>query len=516
MELLKLVDYANDQIGNRKLRSLYARDFDAWLADTLDERMWGKQREVAESVINNTYTAVKSANGTGKSHVASRLVAHFVATHEPRLTNILLTAPVRNQIDSIMFKLIRDLHQKSHEIGRNPLPGRIAMKPAWVIDEIGHEIVQPRRPADQNLISSFQGTHNEFMLIIMDEAGGLPAEMYDAAAAVMTNADAHLLAIGNPNKRNTKFHDIYRQPETYSHWNRYTISAYDLPTFTGEKVYEDEEKERQFRSMLTQPEWVEMRKREAHPAVFAAQVLGEFPDEGDDTFFLQDYIDTAHNTVIEPDDAAYKIMGVDIAVMGEDSSTAYLNSGGHVRLLKEWNKSDHVASARIIHELATGNNVDEVRIDAAGTGAGVYSILDNSMDDWGATYAIRAINGANKSPDNQRWLNARAHHYESFREQLRDGKIDLDFEDTKLTKEMVDQTFEFTDRGQLKITSKDKMRSAGIKSPDHLDAAIYSAIDVSVYEALDRKGGTIYTDHSNFTDEPLFGLPTYLEIMRYG
>jgi hypothetical protein len=62
---------------------------------------------------------------------------------------------------------------------------------------------------------------------------------------------------------------------------------------------------------------------------------------------------------------------------------------------------------------------------------------------------------------------------------MADGTIDLDMADDSLRKDMERQTYEMTARNQLKITSKTEMKRQGLRSPDHLDAAIYSFVDVS-------------------------------------
>jgi len=41
---------------------------------------------------------------------------------------------------------------------------------------------------------------------------------------------------------------------------------------------------------------------------------------------------------------------------------------------------------------------------------------------------------------------------------------------------MISQTYHFSTRGSITMTSKDQMRKSGISSPDSLDAAILSTI----------------------------------------
>jgi len=70
--------------------------------------------------------------------------------------------------------------------------------------------------------------------------------MFTAAEAVATGADSHILAIGNPDRRGTEFHRIFTDPQLSQDWSLHTISAFDLPTFTEESVYPEEEDQKNF------------------------------------------------------------------------------------------------------------------------------------------------------------------------------------------------------------------------------------------------------------------------------
>jgi len=50
----------------------YVDDPVGFINERLGEHLWSKQREVAESVLVNRHTLVKSAHDQGKSFVASR------------------------------------------------------------------------------------------------------------------------------------------------------------------------------------------------------------------------------------------------------------------------------------------------------------------------------------------------------------------------------------------------------------------------------------------------------------
>jgi hypothetical protein len=94
-------------------------------------------------------------------------------------------------------------------------------------------------------------------------------------------------------------------------------------------------------------------------------------------------------------------------------------------------------------------------------------------------YFVISIIGSAASPDNTRWLNARAAGFDSLREGMIMGKIDLDLDDKELLDEMMGIKYKFSAKGSIQIESKDDMRSRGMKSPDRLDSAVYASLDMS-------------------------------------
>jgi hypothetical protein len=113
-------------------------------------------------------------------------------------------------------------------------------------------------------------------------------------------------------------------------------------------------------------------------------------------------------------------------------------------------------------------------------------------------YVVISIVGSAASPDNTRWLNARAAGYDTMREKMITGQIDLDMGDKDLIDEMMSIKYKFSTKGSIQIESKDDMRSRGMSSPDRLDAAMYACLDLSKLMgspyASSRPGDKVYMD----------------------
>jgi len=483
---------------------LYATDPHAWVSDVLGKRWYSKQSEVVDGFLSSSRTAVKSANGCGKSAVVADLITWIVATGVPADTLCIVSAPTLSQIEKVIFAYLK-VNKGLADVNGLGLPGRITETLAWKLDgDNGAEfLVFGKRPSDQDIVSSFQGTRKRNTFVFLDEAGGLPQEMFTAAEAVATGAGSRILAIGNPDRRGTEFHRIFTDPQLSQDWSVHTISAFDLPTFTGESVYPDEGQQATFLNGLTSVEWVEHKKRAwgEDSARYKSKVLGDFPDEADNTFFTQVTIDKGFDTAIVEDEALRPVLGLDVARFGSDENVLYVNRGGRVRLVEKWSKLDLIETARRVHAHAQRFAARVVNVDVNGVGGGVVDSLVRLNEFGDAVYDVGAINGSHSSPDPARWTNARAWHYDSFRELLADGRLDLDYDDTALRDEMISQTYKFSQRGSITMTSKDDMKRSGLGSPDSLDAAILSTIS---HEVVGPRAGDVVQADEVFGEHPFY------------
>ena len=487
---------------------IYQDDPQAWLSDVLGKRWYSKQAEIVNSFMNSSRTAVKSANGCGKSAVVADLITWIVATGVPSETLCIVSAPTLSQIEKVIFAYLKVNKGLADGMGM-PIPGRITETLAWKLDgDNGAEfLVFGKRPSDQDIVSSFQGTRKRNTYVFLDEAGGLPTDMFTAAEAVATGSGSRILAIGNPDRRGTEFHRIFTNPQLSQDWSLHTISAFDLPTFTGEDVYPDVEDQKNFLNGLTSVDWVEHKKRAwgEDSARYKAKVLGEFPDEADNTFFPQNVLDVAFDTVIPDDGSVRPVLGLDVARFGSDENVLYENRGGRVRRVDTWSKLDLIETARRVHGHAQRIGASVINVDVNGVGGGVVDSLVRLDEFSDAVYRVGAINNSTSSPDPSRWLNARSWHYDSFREMMSDGKVDLDYDDNQLREELISQTYKFSPRGSIQMTSKDEMRKSGLASPDSLDAAILCCIDMERFEGL-QPGDVIsgvedlFDSHSFYSD----------------
>lgn len=435
----------------------YLNDPVGWVRDVLGETMWSKQAEICQSVVDNPHTAVQSAHGVGKSWIASRVIAWWLAVHPPGSAFVVSTAPTYKQVHAVLWRYLGQVHRKAG------LAGHITMKDEWYIGPAGSEkelVAFGSKPADYDP-TAFQGQHATYMLVVYDEGCGIPFAIYDAGDSMASNKNSRSLAIGNPTDPSAHFAKMCAPG---SHWNRLKISAFDSPAFTGEPVPEA------ILDDLVDAAWVKRKQKEyglASP-MYAARVLGEFPEISDDTLIQPKWIAAAQERSIERDHKPR--IGADIARMGTDESVVFQREGGWARAIWSAHKMDtmtttgHLVKLFIEANKASSGEHVVMQVDADGLGAGVY---DRMVE---LNHEVCEFRGGMAAIDSDRFLNRRAECYWMLRERFERGEMDIDPDDDLLASQLGSIKWALTSRGQIKIESKDDMRKRGMPSPDRADA----------------------------------------------
>jgi hypothetical protein len=213
-------------------------------------------------------------------------------------------------------------------------------------------------------------------------------------------------------------------------------------------------------------------------AIYRSKVLGEFSLDGaENTLFSQRTLARGIETELFPSTETTPVLGCDIARFGSDYSTVYSYHDGVCRLEGFWSKADTIESAEKIHGIAIRLGAKIVRVDGVGIGAGVFDQLTRLGMGY---YETVGMVGNAASPDLDKWGNVRAFWYDTMREKMLAGKIDIDFADKTLKEELEGIQYKFTNRGGIQIESKDDMKKRGVKSPDFADAAMYACADIMI------------------------------------
>jgi hypothetical protein len=426
-----------------------------WIHTALGEHLWSKQRVVAKSVQRKRFTAVRSCHGTGKSYLASRLVAWWLATKPDAF--VVTTAPSGHQVRSILWREIKRAKTKGN------LKGRITegQVPEW---KIGGELVGfGRKPADYvdptEAATSFQGIHALNLLVVLDEASGIPEWLATAVETLVTNTNSRVLAIGNPDNPTSWFAKI-NQPG--SGYNVIKINAQMTPNFTGEPIPDN------LRDLLVSEMWVEERKKRwgINNPLYISKVEAEFPLQTDDTVFTPYHIQIASNVDRSKQalTTAANYAGLDVARLGVDECCLYVNQGGYLRHYKSWGKVDTMETVGITRRIFEGRPWPHLNIDVNGVGGGVFDRLSE------LGHPVIPFNGGERAYNPEKYRNRRAESYWEAREAIEMGLVDIDPEDTDLIAELLEIKYKVTSTGQIQIEPKEDTQRRLGRSPNRADA----------------------------------------------
>ena len=267
-------DAAISEIRRRSQVAIYQTDFDAWAWDVLRLRNYEKMRNIAHDALFAPMerTLVKSGNGTGKSVLEAEMILWAGSVFPVGETVSIISAPSIPQLQKVTFAYLKSFHGRVSARLRPQdfqIPGRIDENLGWVSETNTGKVwlASGRKPPDQDAVSMFQGLRSQFGMtyVWFDEAGGMGRAMYTAAEAVMTGDLARFFGVGNPDNAGTDFQQNFIDRERSKEFNLHTISVYDTPIFTGERVYphteEGDRLELQMRRALTSKRWVAHKSR---------------------------------------------------------------------------------------------------------------------------------------------------------------------------------------------------------------------------------------------------------------
>lgn len=446
------------EAGARQRR--WQHDPAAWVRERLGGIAWSKQREILTSVHDHRRTAVRSGHGVGKSHTAAVVACWWLDTHPPGTAFVVSTAPTFPQVRAILWRYIRRLHAAAG------LPGRVNQT-EWFIDD---ELVGfGRKPADHDE-SAFQGIHERYVLVLIDEACGVPEQLWVAADALTTNADCRQLAIGNPDNPASYFRKVCTPG---SGWHTIGISAFDSPNLSGEQV------PKKVALSLVSREWVEEKRREwgEDNPLYRSKVLGEFSADHPNQAVRQSDVAACRippETPPAEQDLLPVELGVDVGGGGDE--TVIRERRGRVAG-REWRaRTDRPEKiAPMILQAIRETGATRVKIDSIGVGFGVIGELRNMTDRGLHGAVISAVNVAEKSSDPDKYLNLRAQIWWEIGRGLSERRgWDLStMENADVTiAQLLEPRWDIDAQGRIRIERKEEVIDRLGRSPDNADALL--------------------------------------------
>jgi hypothetical protein len=328
-----------------------------WAREKALVEVWSKQREILQAVRDHPKVAIPSCHSAGKSFTMGLLCCWWIDAHPPGEARVISTAPTSKQVDAVLWNEINQHHSRIGLAGHTN-------KREWYLGKFLAAL--GRKPPD-HVEAAFQGLHARYLMVIFDEAYGIPLHLWNEGSSLASNENARMVAVGNPDGSG-EFEKIC-QPG--SGWHVIHISYDDTPNFTNEVVSD------RLREMLISPGWVEDRRRSwgQDSALFTSKCRGKFPTVGSpwqvvphDWVSRCRYLETP---LSETDDVE---AGVDVGA-GNDRTVVTIRRGGTLLHITEFVSPDPTTTVGAVVQLLREWRVKTVKVDSIGVGWGVYGHL---------------------------------------------------------------------------------------------------------------------------------------------
>lgn len=440
----------------------YPTDPVGFITEKLRESMWSKQAEIVEAVSIHRRTAVQSCHGIGKSWTAAQLVAWWLTEHEPGEAFVVTTAPSGPQVRAILWREIGRAHAK----GR--LPGRTTQTEWWMEAGAHEEIVAfGRKPSDYDP-AAFQGIHARYVLVILDEASGIPKALFDAAQSLMTNEGSRILAIGNPDDPASHFCSKVLKPD--SGWHLIHVDAFDSPNFKKDASVPDD-----LLPLLVGHLYVDEARRdwgEGSP-LWQSKVLGLVPENTKDGVIPLSWLKRCQQErEHEPAQLLPVELGMDVGA-GGDWTVVRERRG--IKAGRTWRAQtpEPQEAVALAMEAARETGATSIKVDAIGIGWGIVAMLREAIDRAGVGPVVHAVNVGTSALDPERFRLLRDQiWWDLGRELSQDGGWDLSELDDMTTAQLIAPQYKHDASGRVKIEPKDDTKKRLGRSPDDADALL--------------------------------------------
>lgn len=448
-------------------------------------KLYSHQELICNAVKQHTKVVVTSCHGLGKTFSAAKVVLWYTPSFYK--SKVITTAPTFRQVRSLLWSEIRSGFSRSkHELGGSMLTTEWKLSDDW----FAMGVASRKEAGEDTHGSGFQGVHAPYILIVFDEAQGIPPDIWKQAEGMLTSANVKMLAIGNPLRRGTPFFQATQDP----YWFHVKLSCFDSPNLSANGLRDKASLQAEMAILAALPieermlkldsykvvdknlvtaQWVLMLSLKhglSHPLVMS-KALGEFPESDEHTMIPLDLLELAQSR--GPTTQKPKYIGVDVARMGKDSTSICLIGDQGLHSIKKLQKKDNTEVAGEVSRIIKEGGIEAVAVDATGLGSGVIDILkENKKQNLIPQVALLEVHfgaGAKTDKDKMRFTNLKSQMFSELREQLNEG-FGLDSNEC-WEEQLPDVRFNIDSRGRIQIESKDDYKArTGKQSPDEADS----------------------------------------------
>lgn len=402
------------------------------------------QIEALNRLATEDRISIRSGHGVGKTTFFAWVILWFISTRYP--VKIGVIANTQDQLRDTIWPEIRKWRDRLPKIIREAIQ---VDAERVVLVEAPASFATARTASKDNPVA-LQGLHEEHMLILIDEASGVPDIVFEVGQGALSTPGAKIVMASNPTRSEGFFYDTHHALR--DRWSCMHVSCEDVPRARGH--IED---------------IVAKYGRDSN--VYRVRVLGEFPVGEDDKVIPLHLCESAVHRTVKPIATLWPVWGVDVARFGDDRN-ALAKRQGNAQMGKvvTWHGVDTMvtvgkimAAYRETQQVAPNDLPSEILVDVIGYGAGVVDRLRE------LGLPVRGINVAETPAVSERYNRLRDELWWKAREWL-EARDSVLADDPALIAELTSPKYTMTSTGKIKVESKDEMKKRGQRSPDLADA----------------------------------------------
>lgn len=449
--------------------------------------------------------SVSSGNGIGKSAVCSVIILWFLTIYKD--AQVPVTAPTSHQMHDVLAKEVSIWISKMPESYKAMFEQsndyvRVTYNPdAW--------FARFRTSTKEN-IEAIAGVHSDHVLVVADEAAGVPEPIFQAAEGALTSGNVFVFLIANPTRIDGYFYNT--QHRYVNDWQVLSFSSEDSP--------------------IVSKDFVDTKKRQygADSDHYRIFVKGKFPNESTmDTSGYITLISENRITIIpkmgDPIFIGRRVLAIDPAGEGKDEATFAIRDAFTAEIVHRMKTSNDRQIAERALSLAEKFKIgDEYDIIVGGFGVGatigqemaiategkvkVYTVLEGNKPEEEEKYnghlfkrhddEITMVKSGDEDVKKDLYLNLRALLYFRSKAWIMRGGAVVDNPTIKF--QLTSIKYKRSLHGNaIQLMPKKDMLKIGIPSPNDADAiALTFMRDISERKQTSEERRAILSEQDDF------------------
>jgi len=419
----------------------YERHPDLFVEDLLGVTPQDWQREMMAATLQHRKLSLRSGHGLGKTACCSWLMIWYLLTRYP--VKVVCTAPSASTLyDGLMAETKRWVKEL-------PTPIRTLLEIKSDRIELASsptEAFLSARTSRAESPESLAGIHSDHTMILVDEASGVPEQVYEAAYGSMSGKNAVVILIGNPTRSSGYFYETHTRLRD-SWWTK-KVSCLDSPLVSPDFIAEMAEKYGETSNAMK------------------VRVYGEFPTAEDDTLISLHAVEQASKRKVEQPEGTPVVWGLDVARYGDDASVLCIRQGRHLIELHSWKKLSLMELAGRVLDLLHSSDEppEEILVDSIGLGAGVLDRL-RELD-----ISARGVNVSESPAMADRYANLRAELWDATKSWFNE-EVQIPNDDS-LIADLTAPRYSFNSSGKMIVESKAETKKRLGRSTDFADSLV--------------------------------------------